>query len=73
MEFIVAEKIQSFHWQETALRYPIEFVTMLSSWELQSIYFLYQNQTVPKFRMQHPHRLANELERKSKQITNTKL
>lgn len=50
----MTEKIQSFHWQEIALRYPVELVTMLSAWELQSIYFLYQNQMVSKLRMQHP-------------------
>lgn len=54
MEFTVAEKIQSFHWQEIAPRYPIELVTMFSSGELQSIYFLYQSQMVSKLRMQHP-------------------
>lgn len=54
MEFTAAEKIQSFPWQEIVLRYPIELVTMLSSWELQSIYFLYQNRMVSELRMQHP-------------------
>lgn len=50
----MAEKRQPFYRQEIALKYPIELVTMLSSWELQSIHFLYQNQMVSKLRMQHP-------------------
>lgn len=54
IEFTVAEKIQSFYWQEIVLSYPIELVTTLSSQELQSIYSLYQSQMVPKLKTQHP-------------------
>lgn len=47
-------KYTVFHYQEMALRSPVELVTLFSSWELQSIYFLYQNQIASQARMQHP-------------------
>lgn len=47
-------KITPFHYQEMALRYPIELVTLFSSWELKSIYILYQNSIASLVRMQHP-------------------